>query len=129
MSVVESVILFDGHTSIKQYNTVTPIKSRYKLWCIGDQKGCILNLNMYEAKIEALEKKFESCSFGERVVLGLSKRYWVQCWVIYYDKFMSFPLLEKAKIRKHTCLWYNTNEQKRHSGEFYTKEGNEERQV
>lgn len=41
LSVDESMILFKGRSSIKQYNPMKPIKRGYKLWCLGDQSGYI----------------------------------------------------------------------------------------
>lgn len=46
-SVDESMILFKGRSSLKQYNPIEPIKRGYKLWCLGDQNGYILNFQVY----------------------------------------------------------------------------------
>lgn len=43
LSVDESMIRFKGRSTLKQYNPIKPIKRGYKLWCIADQKGYILN--------------------------------------------------------------------------------------
>jgi hypothetical protein len=59
----ESIILFKGRSSLKQYNPKKPIKRGYKLWCIADQHG-----------------------LGERVVLSLTEKYWNQNRKIYFDK-------------------------------------------
>jgi hypothetical protein len=60
--------------------------------------GYILNFEVYQGNNEALEKEFESCGLGERVVTRLSKRYWGQYPIVYFDNFFtSLPLLERLK--------------------------------
>lgn len=99
LSIDESMILFKGRSSMKQYNPMKPIKRGYKLWCIGDQKGYILNFDVYQGKNEALENEFQGFNLGERVVLGLSKKYWGKFRKIYFDNFFTtLPLLERLKV-------------------------------
>ena len=38
-SIDESMVLFKGRSSIKQYNPMKPIKRGYKLWCRSDMDG------------------------------------------------------------------------------------------
>jgi len=39
LSIDESMILFKGRSTLKQYNPMKPIKRGYKLWCLADQQG------------------------------------------------------------------------------------------
>lgn len=34
----------------QQYNPMTPIKRGYKLWCMADQKGYIMNFKVYQGR-------------------------------------------------------------------------------
>lgn len=47
LSVDESMIAFKGRSSIKQYNPKKPIKRGCKIWTIADQKGYILQFDIY----------------------------------------------------------------------------------
>ncbi|XP_049778390.1 piggyBac transposable element-derived protein 3-like [Schistocerca cancellata] len=87
LSIDESMIVFKGRSSIKQYNPLKPIKRGYKLWAICDQKGYTLNFEVYQGRNETLEKDFEGYGLGERVVLKLSKPYWGQYRKLYFDNF------------------------------------------
>ncbi|KAE9522328.1 hypothetical protein AGLY_017274 [Aphis glycines] len=101
LSVDESMIKFKGRSSIKQYNPMKPIKRGYKLWCIADQKGYILNFSIYQGKNEALEREFEDFNLGERIVLKLTKPYWKQSRLIFFDNyFTSIILLERLKTEQ-----------------------------
>lgn len=98
LSVNESMIKFKGRSSLKQFNPMKPIKRGYKLWCITDQKGYILNFSIYQGKNEALEREFEHFNLGERIVLKLTKPYWKQSRIIFFDNyFTSIILLERLK--------------------------------
>jgi len=50
VSVDESMIKFKGRSSLKQYNPMKPIKRGYKLWCLADQKGYIMNFKVYQGR-------------------------------------------------------------------------------
>lgn len=98
LSVDESMIKFKGRSTLKQYNPMKPIKRGYKLWCIADQKGYILKFSIYQGKNEALEREFEHFNLGERIVLKLTKPYWKQSRLIFFDNyFTSITLLERLK--------------------------------
>lgn len=75
VSVDESIILFKGRSSIKQYNPMKPIKRGYKLWCLADQNGFISRFSIYQGKEEVVDE-FNNFGLGERVVLNLSKPFW-----------------------------------------------------
>lgn len=98
LSVDESMIKFNGRSTIKQYNPMKPIKRGYKLWCIADQKGYILKYSVYQGKNETLEQEFDKYNLGERVVLKLTKPFWKQQRIILFDNyFTSITLLERLK--------------------------------
>ncbi|KAJ8931061.1 hypothetical protein NQ314_016090 [Rhamnusium bicolor] len=99
LSVDESIILFKGRSTIKQYNPMKPIKRGYKLWCIADQHGYIKKFDVYQGKDEIAEEKFQSYGLGERVVLSLTENYWGKSRIIYFDNYFStVQLLEKLKL-------------------------------
>lgn len=101
LSVDESMILFKGRSSLKQFNPMKPIKRGYKICCIADQNGYVKNFQIYQGKDEIAEEKFENFGLGERVVLSLTEKYWRQGRIIYFDNyFTSVPLLEKLKTEQ-----------------------------
>lgn len=96
LSIDESMILFKGRSSLKQYNPMKPIKRGYKLWSIADQNGYILGFELYQGKDEEMKKEYATFGLGERVVLSLSKPFWNQNRKLFFDNyFTSIPLLEK----------------------------------
>lgn len=98
LSVDESMILFKGRSSLKQYNPMKPIKRGYKLWCLGDQNGYILNFQVYQGKNEQMTEEFTGMGLGERVVLSLTKEQWGKNNIVVFDNFCaSVPLLERLK--------------------------------
>lgn len=76
VSVDESVILFKGRSTLKQYNPMKPIKRGYKLWCLADKRGYIANFDVYQGKKGTQMDEFTTYGLGERVVLELTKPYW-----------------------------------------------------
>jgi len=96
--VDESMILFKGRSSIKQYNPMKPIKIGYKIWCLADQNGYISMLSVYQRKEEVIDD-FVDFGLGERVVLNLTKPYWNKGIIVFFDNyFTSISLLEKLKL-------------------------------
>lgn len=99
LSVDESVILFKGKSSMKQYNPLKPVKRGYKIWCIADQKGFVKKFLIYQGKNEELKKEFEGYGLGERVVMSLSQDIWNTNRIVVFDNyFTSLPLLEKLHV-------------------------------
>lgn len=97
VSVDESMILFKGRSSIKQYNPMKPIKRGYKLWCLADQNGFISRFSVYQGKEEIVDD-FIDYGLGERVVLSLTKPLWNKGIKVFFDNyFTSIHLLEKLK--------------------------------
>jgi len=78
-----------------------PIKRGYKLWCLADQKGYIMNFKVYQGKEELVNSSFEKYGLGERVVLELTEHLWNQNREVYFDNYFSSTLLiQKLKIEK-----------------------------
>lgn len=75
VSIDESMILFKGRHSIKQYNPMKPIKRGYKLWVRADMDGYISMLDIYQGKQSALDITGEAEEFGlgERIVINMSR--------------------------------------------------------
>lgn len=97
LSVDESMIIFKGRSSIKQYNPMKPIKRGYKLWCLSDQKGYTKKFIVYQGKEEIVDD-FKEFGLGERVVLQLTKEEWNKNKLFFFDNyFTSIGLLEKLK--------------------------------
>ncbi|KAK9731039.1 Transposase IS4 [Popillia japonica] len=55
LSVDESMIIFKGRSTLKQYNPKKTIKRGYRLWCLGDQNGYIKKFDVYQGKNEVAE--------------------------------------------------------------------------
>lgn len=101
VSVDESMIKFKGRSSLKQYNPMKPIKRGYKLWCLADQKGYIMNFKVYQGREELVNSSFEKYGLGERVVLELTEHLWNQNREVYFDNYFSSTLLiQKLKVEK-----------------------------
>lgn len=99
LSVDESMIIFKGRSTLKQYNPMKPIKRGYKLWCLCDQRGYTLKFEIYQGKNADVEAEFLTYGLGERVVLSLTKEEWGKQRIIVFDNyFSSIPLLEKLKV-------------------------------
>ena len=61
LSVDESMILFKGRSSIKQYNPKKKaIKRGYKLWMIADIDGYINKFDLYQGKFEQVPEDMKS---------------------------------------------------------------------
>ncbi|KAG5899689.1 hypothetical protein JTB14_015179 [Gonioctena quinquepunctata] len=52
LAVDESMIIFEGRSTLKQYNPKKPIKLGYKLWCLGDQNGYIKKFAVFQGKMK-----------------------------------------------------------------------------
>ncbi|KAJ8868259.1 hypothetical protein PR048_029775 [Dryococelus australis] len=65
----ESIILFKSRSTLKQYNTLRPIKRGYKLCRMADQRVNTLAFKVYQKKDDLVETEFQGYDLGERVVL------------------------------------------------------------
>ncbi|XP_025407439.1 piggyBac transposable element-derived protein 1-like [Sipha flava] len=67
-----------------------------------NQNGYIMKFSVYQGKNETLEKQFENTNLGERIVLQLTKPFWNESRLVFFDNyFTTIPLLEKLKTQ-HT---------------------------
>ena len=104
LSVDESMILFKGRHSIKQYNPMKPIKRGYKLWMRADMDGYITKFDVYQGKVSDARKSSaeddESSNFGlgENVIKEMTDDLLNKNHEVYFDNFFtSVPLMEYLK--------------------------------
>ncbi|XP_065672246.1 piggyBac transposable element-derived protein 3-like [Hydra vulgaris] len=97
VSINESMILFKGRSSLRQYISVKPIKRGYKLWSLADMDGYLYKLEVYQGKDScridpAMSKYF---GLGEKVIYQMTKslqRKFHEVFIDYY--FTSVPLMK-----------------------------------
>ncbi|KAK2708177.1 hypothetical protein QYM36_013938 [Artemia franciscana] len=58
LSVDESIILFKGRSTLKQYNPMKRIKRGYKLWCLACMSGYVYNFEVYQGKFQVIKDDF-----------------------------------------------------------------------
>ncbi|KAJ8891330.1 hypothetical protein PR048_010846 [Dryococelus australis] len=110
LSIDESIILFKGRSTLKQYNPMNPIKRDYKLWAMADQRGYTLAFKVYQEKGELAETKFQGYGLGERVVLELLKHVWGSFKELYFDNnFLCSHFLRDLQQKNTTRLWNDTS--------------------
>ena len=98
LSVDESMILFKGRNTMKQYCPMKPTKRGYKMWCLADQRGYIKKFSIYQGKDGLMEDKWSGFGLGERVVLSMTEDEWNKNKIVYFDNyFTSLPVLEKLR--------------------------------
>ena len=110
-SIDESMILFKGRHSIKQYNPMKPIKRGYKLWERADANGYVSKLDIYQGKDACVDERYPGFGLGEKVVLSLTEDIIGNFHEVYFDNyFTSVNLLESLK-GKHVlaCGTIRTN--------------------
>ncbi|XP_050051077.1 piggyBac transposable element-derived protein 4-like [Dermacentor andersoni] len=88
LSVDESMILFKGRSSMKQYMPMKPkIKRGYKVWSLADSEtGYLLKFQLYEGK--SMQKP-EDRTLGEHVVLTLADGAVPAGSQLFFDNFFS----------------------------------------
>ena len=64
VSIDESMILFKGCSSLKQYNPKKPMKRGYKLWMRADMDGYMTKCDIYQGKGEQKGKDDVSPGIG-----------------------------------------------------------------
>ena len=104
VSIDESMILYKGRHSIKQYNPMKPIKRGYKLWVRADMDGYISKFDVYQGKTDTSSGDSEDNSteqefgLGEQVVQTMTKDLFGKYHQVYFDNFFtSIPLMEYLK--------------------------------
>lgn len=97
ISIDESMILFKGRSSMKQYNPMKPIKRGYKIWCRGDMEGYISKFEIYQGRKEESSSIQKEFGLGGRVILEMTEG--LKGHIVYFDNyFSSISLLEKLKM-------------------------------
>ncbi len=100
LSIDESMILFKGRSSLKQYNPKKPIKRGYKLWMRADMDGYITKFDVYQGKSgqKGKEDAYPGIGLGERVIVDLTKDLFGKNHQVYFDNYFSaVPLVEHLK--------------------------------
>ncbi|VVC36506.1 PiggyBac transposable element-derived protein [Cinara cedri] len=66
-----------------------------------NQNGYIMKFSVYQGKNETLENQFENTNLGERIVLQLTKPFWNESRLVFFDNyFTTIPLLEKLRTQQ-----------------------------
>lgn len=100
-SIDESMILFKGRSSIKQYNPMKPIKRGYKLWMRADPDGYISKFDIYQGKNSEVNNEEGAFGLGEKVVINMCKELYERNHEVYFDNyFSSIALMEHLKQKK-----------------------------
>ena len=100
LSIDESMILFKGLSSLKQYNPKKPIKRGYKLWMRADMDGYITKFDVYQGKSGHKDKEvaYAGIGLGEKVIVDLTKYLFGKNHQVYFDNYFSaVPLVEYLK--------------------------------
>ena len=106
ISIDESMILFQGRSTLKQYNPLKPIKCGYKLWAHADNDGYISKFSIYQGKHGETEKvDVPDCfGLGEKVVIHLTSDLVGKNHKVYFDTYYSsIPLAEYLLLEKVFC--------------------------
>lgn len=102
LCIDESMILFKGRSSLKQYNPMKPIKRGYKLWCLADDAGYIYMVIVYTGKAESQRncEQRKLLGLGGDVVMSLLQNVKEKNHKLFFDNFFSsIPLLEMLRSR------------------------------
>lgn len=110
LAVDESMILFKGRSSMKQYMPMKPkIKHGYKVWCIADSStGYLCKFKIYQGK---QQERPNNRTLGEHVVLSLSEGIVTPGDQLFFDNFFSSTTLLQQLHDKFilACGTYRTN--------------------
>nr|XP_023397070.1 piggyBac transposable element-derived protein 4-like isoform X1 [Loxodonta africana]XP_023397071.1 piggyBac transposable element-derived protein 4-like isoform X1 [Loxodonta africana]XP_023397072.1 piggyBac transposable element-derived protein 4-like isoform X1 [Loxodonta africana]XP_023397073.1 piggyBac transposable element-derived protein 4-like isoform X1 [Loxodonta africana]XP_023397074.1 piggyBac transposable element-derived protein 4-like isoform X1 [Loxodonta africana]XP_023397075.1 len=99
MAVDESMVPFKGHSSVKQYMPIKPVKRGYKVWCLADsQTGFVTQFDIYCGK-KGVDHD-SSLSLGESVVLGLCHSWYHSHRLISFNNFFTSYHLMKSMYER-----------------------------
>lgn len=94
ISIDESMILFKGRSSLRQYMPNKPVKRGYKIWVRASASGYIDEFQIYTGKVGNVSEK----QLGPRVVMDLTRSLVGHNHHVYFDNyFTSLPLLRELK--------------------------------
>lgn len=110
LAVDESMILFKGRSSMKQYMPMKPkIKRGYKVWCIADSStGYLCKFDIYQGK---QQERPNNRTLGEHVVLSLTEGIVTPGNQLFFDNFFSSTALLQQLRDKNilACGTFRTN--------------------
>ncbi|KAL1477491.1 hypothetical protein MTO96_035698 [Rhipicephalus appendiculatus] len=110
LAVDESMILFKGRSSMKQYMPMKPkIKRGYKVWCIADSStGYLCKFEIYQGK---QHERPNNRTLGEHVVLSLAEGIVTPGTQLFFDNlFSSTALLQQLRDKGIlACGTFRTN--------------------
>ena len=86
-SIDESMVLFKGRSTLKQYCPMKPIKRGYKLWVRADMDGYISKFDVYQGKSGKENQKWSEFGLGESVVLEMCEDLFDAGHEVYFDNF------------------------------------------
>ena len=84
LAVDEAMIRFQGHSTLKQYMPMKPIKRGIKVWVLADENGFFSHFEVYTGKKDGVEH-----SLGAQVVKDLTKDFQGSWCHIYFDTFFT----------------------------------------
>ena len=107
VSVDESMVLFKGRSSLKQYNPMKPIKRGFKLWSIADMDGYLYQCQVYQGKNhmfvdESTPKYF---GLGASVVYQQTKPLHGKHHQVYFDNFFYKCVSYGVPITTSSVWW------------------------
>ena len=111
VSIDESMIIFKGRSSMKQYNPMKPITKGYLLWAMGDMDGYLYNFEIYQRKNQEHSRNIPKY-FGldDSVVHQLTERLSGNYHEVYVDHFFtSIPLIlhiHSSFLLSYFKRWY-----------------------
>lgn len=100
-SIDESMILFKGRSTLKQYMPLKPIKRGYKVWARCDsQSGYLYQFQIYTGKKDGSAEEGLASSVVQRLCQQLEDQ---ECHVTFDNFYTSVDLLEKLFEKKIFC--------------------------
>lgn len=102
MSIDESMVLFKGRSSIKQYNPMKPIKRGYKLWCRSDCSGYTYEFDVYQGKAgDKSDANKENFGLGPSIVLRLTQSLKGKNHIVVFDNYFTSVELMQTLLPSH----------------------------
>jgi len=93
-AIDESMVKFEGRSTLKQYNPMKPIKRGFKIWVRANEHGFVCEFQVYTGKIADLAEK----RLGERVIMDLTRQIVSKNYQVYFDNyFTSVDLMIELK--------------------------------
>ena len=106
VSIDESMILFKGRSSLKQYNPMKPVKRGYKIWEMANMDGYLYQFKVYQGKCEnkSIQNLPKFIGLGDRIICQMTGSLHNKYHVVYVDNFFTpAPLMEYLSSNKVLC--------------------------